>query len=88
MQAMLSIRKQIFRMSQTAFALAVGVNQSTVSRWERGDLEPSRNEMAAIRKLAFDQGLEWDDRWFFEIPPDQPGQPSAPAVPAVAAGAA
>jgi transcriptional regulator with XRE-family HTH domain len=74
MGALAYIRKTIFGMSQIEFADAVGVNQSTVSRWETGDLEPSRAEMARIRDMAAERRIAWDDRWFFE-PPSSPVAP-------------
>lgn len=67
--AMATIRLQLLRLTQIEMACVAGVNQSTVSRWERGQLEPSRSEMDAIRQLAAERGIEWDDRWFFEGPP-------------------
>lgn len=65
-----SIRKHIFAMSQVQFADALKVNQSTVSRWENGVLEPSRDEMRVIRELAIVLGKRWDDRWFFDGAPE------------------
>ena len=63
------IRKHILGATQTAFAQIAGVTQATVSRWERGELEPSREEMARIRSAAHERGIAWDDRWFFEPAP-------------------
>ena len=68
MHPMAHLRKNIFELSQRDFAAAIGVNQSTVSRWEAAELEPSRSEMAAIRALAERRAIEWHDRWFFEAP--------------------
>ena len=62
------IRKHVFAMSQKAFAEELDVNQSTVSRWEQGVLEPSHSEMDSIRRLAKKRNVYWDDRWFFEPP--------------------
>lgn len=62
------VRNHVFKLSQLEFAKLVGVNQSTVSRWEAGRLDPSRSEMEAIRKLAAERQVSWDDRWFFEVP--------------------
>ena len=61
------IRRNVFKSSQTAFADVAGTTQATVSRWENGELEPGREEMARIRNKAIEAG-EWDDRWFFEVP--------------------
>jgi transcriptional regulator with XRE-family HTH domain len=67
------IRKTIFGMTQKEFAAAIGATQPTVCRWELPDdrtdrLAPSRDEMAAVRRLAAERGIAWDDRWFFEQP--------------------
>ena len=67
MNALRHIRKHIFHATQTEFAELAGVVQATVSRWENG-VAPSLVEMQAIRHAAVNRGLEWDDRWFFEIP--------------------
>jgi hypothetical protein len=68
MNALLHIRKQIFRLNtQTEFAKAVGVGQASISRWEHGAV-PSLKEMQSIRSAAADRGIAWDDRWFFEAP--------------------
>ncbi|HWL06754.1 MAG TPA: helix-turn-helix domain-containing protein [Xanthobacteraceae bacterium] len=66
---MSSIRRNVFGGTQSAFAQIAGVTQATVSRWERGELEPSREEMARIRSAAHERGIAWDDRWFFEPAP-------------------
>lgn len=55
-------------MTQADFAKALKVNQSTVSRWERGALKPSGDELVAIRALAQERGIAWQDSWFFETP--------------------
>jgi predicted transcriptional regulator len=62
------IRKSIFKVSQSAFAEIAGTSQPTVSRWEAGDLEPSRVEMGHIRDAAVRRGIEWHDEWFFDMP--------------------
>jgi len=61
------IRKSVFKMTQAAFADAVGVTQATVSRWDNG-MEPGRDDLEQIRKVARERDLEWDDRLFFEVP--------------------
>lgn len=40
-------REQL-RLSQAAFAQALGVSKRTLIRWERGDKEPTQLEMAGI----------------------------------------
>lgn len=67
MQPMEHIRREIFKISQSAMAQIAEVNQATVSRWESGTLEPSRGEMELIRAAARKRRLKWDDRWFFEV---------------------
>lgn len=62
------IRERVFRMTQTDFAEALQVNQSTISRWESEAFGPSYEEMVSIRRAASERGLEWHDSWFFEIP--------------------
>ena len=69
MQPLTYIRKQVFGLSQAAFAAQLGVHQSTVSRWETGGLEPSREEMASMRELALARRLAWKDEWFFKQAP-------------------
>lgn len=63
------IRQKKFRVSQAAFAAFAGVSQPTVSRWESGDLEPSREELDRIRSKASELGMAWEDCWFFDDPP-------------------
>ncbi len=62
------IRKNVFRANQSEFAVIAGVNQSTVSRWESDDLEPSMKELRKIRKVAKRRRLKWRDALFFETP--------------------
>ncbi|WP_370853024.1 helix-turn-helix transcriptional regulator [Pararhizobium haloflavum] len=46
----------------------IGVAQSTVSRWERGDSAPTLDEMRAIRAAAVSLRLDWRDCLFFDEP--------------------
>lgn len=62
------IRKKILGVSQADLAGIAGTTQATVSRWENGQLEPSRVELALIRDAVARQGLDWNDSWFFEAP--------------------
>jgi len=71
MNQIVHIRKGVFSVSQAEFAEIAGTTQSSVSRWERGELEPSRSEMTRIREAAIARGLAWDDVWFFESPPTE-----------------
>lgn len=68
MNPMIHIRKTVLKMSQRELAAVSGVTQTTVSRWEAGSLEPSREEMARIRDEARKRRVRWNDRWFFEAP--------------------
>jgi DNA-binding transcriptional regulator YiaG len=61
------IRKTLLNLSQSDFAAILEVSQSTVSRWERG-VAPSLDEMSKIRSVAIRRGVEWQDRFFFEVP--------------------
>ena len=40
-------------------------SQGTVSRWERGELEPDRKQMTLIRDAAVQRNIDWQDEWFF-----------------------
>lgn len=66
------IRKEILGISQAEMARIAETTQPTVSRWEAGELEPSRAEMARIRAAVITRGKPWDDLWFFEAPATQP----------------
>ena len=67
MSPMKHIRTSVLDVSQIALAEIAEVNQATVSRWEAGESEPSRAQMAAIRAYARRRGIKWNDRWFFEV---------------------
>lgn len=69
------IRSRVFKASQAEFASIAGVSQPTVSRWERGEWEPNRDELERIRSAAQDRRLNWDDKWFFESPPESKEAP-------------
>lgn len=62
------IRKNVFDVSQVVFAEIAGTTQASVSRWERGELEPGRAELIRIRQEARERDLPWHDSWFFETP--------------------
>lgn len=68
MNAIFHVRKVRFGVSQAEFGAIAGVSQGTVSKWEADELSPDREEMERIRSEAKAKGLEWDDRWFFEVP--------------------
>lgn len=67
------IRKAVLKMSQVEFASLAGVNQSTVSRWERGQLRPTHEEMQRIRAEALRREIVWSDGWFFVVPENRAG---------------
>lgn len=46
------IRKSVLGLSQAQFAAIAGVRQSTVSRWETGELSPSIREVGRIVRAA------------------------------------
>jgi DNA-binding transcriptional regulator YiaG len=62
------IRKTILGLNQVEMAALSQVHQSTVSKWENGELHPNRDEMLRIREFARENGLPWEDSWFFEMP--------------------
>jgi transcriptional regulator with XRE-family HTH domain len=46
-------------MTQTKLAKAIGVEQPSVSRWEKG-VRPEPENIAALKKFAAENGLEFD----------------------------
>jgi transcriptional regulator with XRE-family HTH domain len=68
MNPLLHIRKNVLDITQAEMAALTGTRQATVSRWERGELEPSRDQLNSIRNEAAKRGIEWDDSWFFGAP--------------------
>lgn len=71
MNPMHHIRTSVLGISQKAMAEIVGRDQATVSRWERGELEPSRDDMERVRNFARSKG-RWSDKLFFEVPQPNP----------------
>lgn len=70
---MVHIRKRVLKVPQAVLAGIAGTTQGTVSRWEAGKLEPTREQMSRIRDEAKRRGLDWKDDWFFDaesIPED------------------
>lgn len=76
MQPLLFIRKTVFGLTQQEMAEVAGARQATISRWERGELEPDRDQMGRIRDEAARRGIEWKDEWFFEQQTDGDDKPS------------
>ena len=66
MNAMLHIRKQVLCLTQAEMAAVAKASQATVSRWENGELEPTRDHLAAIREEAKRRRIKWSDALFFK----------------------
>ncbi len=73
MNPMKHIRANVFDVTQADFAKLAGVTQTTVSRWERGELMPDLGGLIRIRQAASERRLRWSDSWFYEIPPPEKG---------------
>lgn len=69
MNALQHIRKKVFGVTQQEFAAIAGVQQSTVSRWEKGVNAPTLDEMNRIRAAASSRKLKakWNDKLFFGV---------------------
>jgi transcriptional regulator with XRE-family HTH domain len=62
------IRLHVFGFAtQAEFAQALGYEQATISRFERG-MPFSSEAQKRIRELAQRRGIKWDNNWFFEAP--------------------
>lgn len=59
------IRCQVFKVTQEELATIAGVEQPTVSRWEKGINEPSLRHLRRMRLEAKRRGLSWDDDLLF-----------------------
>lgn len=68
MNAMKHIRTDVLSLTQAEMAAIAKASQATVSRWETGELEPTRDHLAAIRDEAKRRRLKWNDALFFEGP--------------------
>lgn len=49
-------------------ATIASTTQATVSRWEKGELSPDLDQLAAIRAAVIERKLKWNDAWFFSVP--------------------
>lgn len=78
MQPLKHIRTEVFRLTQSEFGRLADASQPTVSRWEKGTLEPTQTQLARIRAAAKERRLRWRDQWLFETPAT-PAQPEAAA---------
>lgn len=63
-----AIRHTVFHLTQREFAALAGTSQATVSRWEKGELQPDASNFDRIRQAALARNIEWDDSWFFVAP--------------------
>lgn len=63
------IRKVVFAMTQLDFARANGIANDKISKMESGDRRLTFDDMLKIRTAAIDRSLDWNDSWFFEVPP-------------------
>lgn len=68
MPPMYYIRKSVMRISQAEMAALAKTTQGSVSKWENGEMEPDREQLARIRAEIHRRRLDWQDRWFFEAP--------------------
>ena len=66
-----ALRTDVLRMSQCEFAFLTETNQSTIARWERGYRGPKLSHLKKVRDELKHRNIDWDDRWFFEIPIEQ-----------------
>jgi len=71
MHAIKHIRKTLFKVTQAEMAVIAGTTQASVSRWEKGQSDPSLDELARIRSEALRRQIDWDDRIFFETAPEE-----------------
>ena len=62
------IRKELLGVSQSELASIAETTQTTVSRWEAGELFPDLAQLSRIRDAVKAKGGTWRDEWFFEIP--------------------
>ena len=71
MNALRSIRKDVFRITQHEFAALARVSQSAVSRWESG-VVPSLDEVRLIRQAAACRGVVAEvDKILFDDPAEE-----------------
>lgn len=70
MLAIEHIRRNVLKVSQARLADIAGTTQTTVSRWEHGEMHPRLPELTSIRDEIRKSGAKWEDAWFFEAPGD------------------
>lgn len=62
------VRQNVLQTSQTALAILLGKEPSTVSRWEAGEYEPSVYDTICLRHCCVANGLPWSDEWVHTPP--------------------
>lgn len=67
---MLYVRKFILDLTQGEFAEIAKTSQGTISKWEAGELEPDRAQLALISEEIQRRRIKWNDTWFLRLPPD------------------
>ena len=66
MSPLRSLRQRL-KMTQTALAAELGVDESTIGRWETGVRRPDLGALRpALQRLCVARGLAWNDRFLFE----------------------
>lgn len=76
MSQLLRIRKDVLGLTQQEMADIAGVRQATVSRWERGELEPDRSQIDAILIAARERDKVLTPADFFDAPDSPVPQPA------------
>lgn len=59
------IRRKVLDLTQKELAAICGTSQGTVSKWEKGELSPSLDDLTAIREYAMKNGRPWSDSVVF-----------------------
>lgn len=65
MNAIEHIRCRVLDVTQAEMAAIAQVAQSTVSRWERGEMMPNSAALARIRAYALKSKIKWSDSFFW-----------------------
>lgn len=71
------VRKEILKLTQAEIAEVAKTRQATVSRWERGELEPSRDQLALVLEYARVHGIDLTPADFFGL--DESASPPPPS---------
>ena len=79
MNTMKTLRKDRLGLKQGEMARITGASQTKVCRWEMDITVPDLNELTRLREWALSSGIEWNDAWLFEPPPEV-AQPAAEAA--------